>query len=97
MSVAIVVTTESVALCLGGVAEAANRKRGEKAIAWNVSGPTGSPGAPGGSGGQGPAGPQGAPGAQGQAGSEGPAGNNGDRSVELADHRGRRPATRRAG
>lgn len=58
-------------------ARVCKRKKGEKAIAWSVSGVAGSPGAAGGDGGQGapgPVGPAGAPGPPGRAGPEGPAG-----------------------
>jgi len=58
-------------------ARACKKKRGERAIAWNVSGPAGNPGAPGGSGGQGPAGPQGAPGKNGANGLDGLVGPTG--------------------
>ena len=56
------------------VAGAANCKRGERAMRWNVEGPQGPPGAQGQAGAQGPAGAQGATGGVGPAGPIGPLG-----------------------
>lgn len=61
------------------------KKKGEKAIAWNVAGSAGAPGAAGGNGGPGstgPGGPAGAPGAAGKDGATGATGNSGSTGLD---------------